>query len=94
MSPRTGDTSAFAAGWVMDWSGVLFAAGSNNRGSSNRYWYGSAEGGSTRYAWNGNRSTLADFAATPAGTSSSYLSASTLASLLATAGVPGSPVAR
>jgi len=93
MAPRSGDTNAFATGWVMDWSGVLFTPASNNRGADNRYWYGSAEGGTTRYAWNGNQSTLAAFAATPAGTRASYLTAGELASRLAAAGVPGSPVA-
>jgi len=94
MAPKSGDTSAFADGWLMDWSGVLFSPASNNRGAGNHYWYGTAEGGTTRYAWNGEKRTLTDFAATPAGASSSYLTTDELAGRLAAAGMPGSPVAR
>ena len=88
MSPRRGDTAAYATGWVMDWSGVLFDPASNNRGSNNRYWYPVAENGQTRFAWNGSKSRLADYAATPAETTTTYLTTAQKDSALAAAGIP------
>jgi hypothetical protein len=39
LSPVSSDTSdKFMGGFVQDWAGVLFDAGSNNRGALNLYW--------------------------------------------------------
>ena len=94
MAPRSGDNAAYGNGWLMDWSGVLFSSTSNNGGSGNRYWYPSAEGSSNRFAWNGGKASLSAFAATPAESSTSYLTSSELSSRLGSAGIPGNPVTR
>ncbi len=94
MAPRSSDTSAYAHGWVMDWSGVLFSSTSNNRGANNDYWYPTAEGSQSRYAWNGGKTRLADFDATPAEANATYISSTQKDAILAAAGVPTSPIAR
>src|SRR5262249_30354204 len=73
MDPPTSDSSAYATGWVMDWSGILFNASSNNRGANNHYWYPWVENGQVRFGWNGTKSKLMDYELTPAETSVSYL---------------------
>jgi hypothetical protein len=90
MSPGS-DTAAYASGWAMDWAGILFNAASNNRGSNNRYWYPTAENSQSRYAWNGAKTRLADFEATPAEAGGSYLTTSQKDAALAGAGVPTAP---
>lgn len=51
--------------WCQDWAGVMFASGSNNRGTANRYWMNTAEPDWARFGWNGPLSTLSSFNATP-----------------------------
>jgi hypothetical protein len=94
MAPRSGDTMAVANGWVMDWSGILFDTSSNNRGANNRYWFPSVENGTTRYAWNGTKSTLSALESTPAEAGGAYLSATGKNDALGAVSVPTSPVSR
>jgi hypothetical protein len=94
MRPRSGDTNAFASGFLMDWPGILFDAASNNRGSNNRYWYPSVENGLTRFAWNGPLSRLGAFAATPAESTTSYLTRAQKDTILEGAGIPTTAVPR
>jgi hypothetical protein len=91
LAPQGGDSSEkFMVGWLQDWSGVLYASGSANSGSNNRYWH-SLQEPSTRFAWNGGKSRLADFNATPGESSGSYVSRAQLDSILASNGIPVSP---
>ena len=92
MNPRSGDSAAYATGWVMDWSGVLFAASSNNRGSNNHYWYPAAENGQDRFGWDGTDTRLADYASTPAETSTSYLTTTQKDNALSALGIPTTDV--
>ena len=74
--------------------GVLFDAGSGNRGAGNSYWYPGGEAGATRFAWRSDASRLGDFAATPAETTTAYLTTGQKDAALAAAGVPTSAVSR
>jgi parallel beta-helix repeat protein len=90
VAPAASDTSEkFAVGFLQDWSGVLFDAASNNRGAANRYWYSTPEP-SGRFGWNGTKSRLSDFNATPGDEAAVYLSAAQRDSVLTGAGVPTS----
>jgi parallel beta-helix repeat protein len=93
MSPRSGDTGAYATGWVMDWAGVLFNASSNNRGTNNHYWYPMTENGQTRFAWNGGKTRLTDYLATPAETSTTYFTNAQKDSALSALGIPTTGIA-
>jgi hypothetical protein len=83
--------NTLAMSWIMDWSGALFDAASNNRGAQDRFWFPTPEVGYTRYGWNGPRSTLAAFVATAGESNGSYLTTPQKDSLLAAAGIPTTP---
>ena len=88
LAPTAADTSdKFLLGFLQDWAGVLFDAASNNRGASNRYWHALAEP-SGRFGWNGTKSRLADFNATPGDEAGTYLTLAQRDALLSDAGVP------
>ncbi len=86
-----GAGSAPLAGFYDDHGGTLFAAGNANGGSGNRYWSGVAEPSSDRFNWNGSRTTLAAYNATPGEEGGTYLSTADRDSLLSAAGIPTSP---
>jgi hypothetical protein len=75
----------------MDWAGILFNPASNNRGSNNRYWYPTVENSQLRYGWNGAKTRLADFEATPAEAGGTYLTTSQKDAALSAAGIPTAP---
>jgi hypothetical protein len=77
-----------ALAWLQDWTGVLYDASSNNRATRDRYWASVPEPQWGRYNWNGSRSTLSDFNATPGEESGSYLTAGEKDTVLAAAGIP------
>lgn len=82
----------WAAFWAQDWAGSLFSPASNNHGSANRYWINHAEDSHWRFEWQGGKTSLAAFNATPADESATYLSDSEKTTILAGAGLPTSPV--
>lgn len=86
--PVASGDEAFTMGFVQDWSGGLFDAGKNNRGSGNRYWHSQSEPTSCRFAWNGCLSTLGAFNATPAEEGGTYLTTAQRDGILLAAGVP------
>ncbi len=65
----------YALAWLADQPTQMYTSSQNNTGSSNRYGYsGVGESApSTRFAWDGNYSWLADFSTTPGGSGGSYL---------------------
>jgi parallel beta-helix repeat protein len=71
-----------------DWSGGIWDAASNNRGSNNRFWSVYPEPRWSRFVWNGSVDTLAKLNATPAGGGSTYLSTAEKDAILASAGIP------
>jgi len=83
--------STLAMAWIMDWAGALFDPASNNRGANDAFWFPTPEVGYARYAWNGPRSTLADFVTTPGESNGRYLTTAQKDSLLAAAGIPTTP---
>jgi parallel beta-helix repeat protein len=86
--PVLSDTSEkFMVAFLQDWTGVLFDAGSSNRGGSNRYWHADPEP-SGRFGWSGTKSRLTDFNATPGEEGGTYLSVIQRDSALSAAGVP------
>ena len=92
IAPQPGDSSdKMAVAWLQDWSGVMYAAGSNNTGSGNDYWASVPEPQWARFNWNGAISSLSSFNATPGEDNGVYLSSSSLATDLSVAGMPGSP---
>jgi hypothetical protein len=94
VAPQPSDGSPrYALAWLQDWGGVLFRSSSGNAGANNRYWHSQAEP-TTRFAWAGSHSRLTSFNATPGEASGRYLSVSERASILESASMPASPVAR
>jgi parallel beta-helix repeat protein len=92
MAPQPSDSSdKMAVAWLQDWSGVMYAAGSNNTGSGGDYWASVAEPQWARFGWNGAISSLSSFNATPGEESGVYLTSSALSSALSNAGMPTSP---
>jgi parallel beta-helix repeat protein len=80
----------FGLFWGQDYSGPLYAAASNNRGSNNRFYYPSPENQYARFIWNGYHF-LATFVNVPGGSGSSYMSATSANTALAAKGVPTNP---
>jgi parallel beta-helix repeat protein len=75
-------------GWYDDHGGSLFSSGNANGGSSNRYWIGAKEPTNYRFEWNGGRTTIAAFNATPGEEGASYLSTAERDDALGAAGIP------
>jgi hypothetical protein len=96
-APRSTDTSdAVMLGWLQDWGGTLYNAGSNNRGSSNRYWSTAAEpspgsGYPCRFTWAGCYGTITGFNPTPGEEGGRYLTTAEKDSALSAAGIPLAP---
>jgi hypothetical protein len=91
VTPQASDgTDKHLLAWLQDWGGVMFDAGSNNRGAGNRYWHALAEP-STRFAWDGGESRLANFQATPGDPTGRYMTTAERDAVLAAAGVPAAP---
>lgn len=82
------DIHSYGTGWAQDWSGGLFDASHNNRGKADKYWVPTTEG---IYAWNGDKTTLSSYAATPADPGAIYITTAQRDSALNTAGIPTAP---
>ena len=76
--------------WGQDWSGPLYAAASNNRGATNKFWYPAAENQYARFIWDGYRN-LSSFVTVPGGTGSRWLTDAEKSAALAAGGAPASP---
>lgn len=88
IAPQAWDTSdKQLLAWLQDWPGVMFNTTSNNRGASNRYGHAQPEP-TSRFAWNGGISRLADFNATPGDSDARYLTSSEVDAFLGASGVP------
>jgi parallel beta-helix repeat protein len=81
-------TTGTGLGWFQDWSGVMFNATSNNRGSGGDYWYSTGEPSSCRYEWQGCVDRISTFNTTPGEEGGTYLSSSQRDAILQSAGVP------
>ena len=93
IAPQPGDDGdAYALGWLDDWSSPLFAPGSGNGGDGNAVALVAADGDKA-FAWAGDYTDPARFAATPGGTGLVVLDPAAAGDRLAAAGVPGTPVA-
>ena len=77
--------------WGDDGSGTLYSPGGANRGSANRYWYPVAEDHHWRFVWDGGRTTLADFEATPGEAAGRYLTTEEKNTILQGADMPMTP---
>jgi parallel beta-helix repeat protein len=90
VAPRSSETSdTFLTGWLQDWGGVMFDGASRNLGTRDRYWDATAEP-SSRFAWNGSISRLADFNATPGEEDGVYISNGERDAVLQATGMPTS----
>jgi parallel beta-helix repeat protein len=93
IAPQPGDDGdAYALGWLADWSSPLFAPESGNGGDANAVTLVAADGDKA-FAWSGDYTDPAGFAATPGGADLVVLDPAAAADRLAAAGVPGGPVA-
>ncbi len=84
------DPSSYALGWLSDNTGPMYQPGANNRGENNVFWVGSGEG-PFRFDWDGSLTRLNEFASTPGGQNSRYISADEKDQVLRARGVPTSP---
>jgi hypothetical protein len=79
-------------GWLEDWAGAMFDASSGNRGVGNRFWNAAAERSDVwRFSWGSSSSGVAyltQFASTPGGEGSAYLTLEEKDAVLTQAGVP------
>ena len=87
------DPDRYLLAWVQDWDGELFGVHSGNHGQGDRFWVGQAEPSGLRFAWDGDRATLADLEGTPGESGGSYVDDGTKDQLLTAAGVPGAATA-
>ncbi len=79
--------------WLQDWPGPMFASGSANAGSGNRFWPATAEQAGCRFEWSGCVDRLTAFAATPGGRESTYVSDAEATAALEASGIPTTPLA-
>ncbi|MEZ4520678.1 MAG: malectin domain-containing carbohydrate-binding protein [Thermomicrobiales bacterium] len=80
--------NTYAMAWLEDWNGPLTSQGSNNRGQNNRFWFDTPDGSELRWRWKDTPYwRLADFARTPGGTGSSYLTTEQKNQILAESGL-------
>jgi hypothetical protein len=82
---------SIALEWSQHGAGRVFEADANNRASGNTFWYPTDENGQPRFVWRTRFARLAEFATTPAGRDSYYLSSADRDHLLATRAVPPLP---
>ena len=78
--------TAFVAGFYEDHDRSLFASSNGNGGSGNRYWVGGGEPSTDRFNWNGPKSRLSDYNATP-GEQGRYLTTAERDAILTSAGI-------
>ena len=76
------------AGWYDDHGGSLYAAANGNHGYGDRFWGGPAEPTDYRFEWNGGRTTISAYNATPGEEGGSNLSLAERDAALAAAGIP------
>jgi nitrous oxidase accessory protein NosD len=86
-----GEPGQYLLFWGQDWQGELYLPASADRGEGDRYWVDRPENGQARFAWDGDRATLAAFQTTPGESGASYLSEADKDKVLAAAGVPAAP---
>jgi len=86
-----GPRDRFALGWLQDYAGPLFLPQSRNRGHNNRFFYPAPEGCCDRFVWRHALPGILDFAGTPGGLGSNYITAERSAAILSAAGVPREP---
>lgn len=87
------NTTSFVTGFYDDHGGSLFASANGNGGSGNRYWVGGSEPSTNRFGWNGPKSRLSDYNATPGESGATYLSTAERDTALAAAGISGAVIA-
>lgn len=87
--PQGGGVGLRMMGFYADY-GTLFSD-SSNHGLNNQFYAQSAEPTSDRFEYAGQLSTIAAFAATVAGTGSTYMTSGAAAAALASAGIPATP---
>lgn len=80
--------------WLQDWTGEMFKPSTDNRGANNRYWHPSPESSASRFAWDGYKSRLVDFDATPGEQGGRYMSEEEKDREISDAGIPASPEPR
>lgn len=67
-------SNGYLLAWLEDWDGGVYDSASDNSASDNRFWHDRPEPAKCRFEWDGCRDRLADFAGTPGGRGSTYLS--------------------
>ncbi len=81
-------TGSFVAGFYDDHGGSLYSSANNNRGWDNRYWIGGGSSSTDRFMWNGGRSTLSSYNATPGEAHGKYISKAKRDSILRAEAMP------
>jgi hypothetical protein len=95
VAPQPSDGSdKFLLGWLQDWRGVMYNGASANRGAGNRYWHSQPEPTWARFGWDGAKSYLVHFLATPGESDARYISRSRMRAALEVVGMPRRPLAR
>jgi Right handed beta helix region len=82
---------SIALEWAQYGSGRMYEADANNRASNNAFWYPAEENGQSRFTWRNRFTRLSEFASTPGGRASRYLSSSDRDRLLAARSMPMTP---
>jgi hypothetical protein len=91
MNKALGTVGRTGLGWLEDWKSTLYSPQAHNNGTSNAFWFSYGEGSWQRFAWggvDGGQSFISDFAATPGGRNSRYLSIAERDQALVQAGIP------
>jgi parallel beta-helix repeat protein len=85
------NSDGHALDWLQYGSGKMFSPDGGNRGGNNHFWYPNGEDGSVRFVWQSGFGKLSDFAGTPVGKGSDYLSNASRDQVLASASIPTTP---
>jgi parallel beta-helix repeat protein len=87
-APQPSDRDGvYLEAWLQDWPGPLFAPGSGNRGSNDRFWSTQQESSKPRFAWAGDLASLQAYGSTPGGSGSRYLAVADKDAVLLAAGL-------
>jgi hypothetical protein len=89
-------TNCYASAWLDDsnFGTKLYDASRNNRGTSNDYWYGTAEGNAVRFSWLPDYELLAAYNASPGEENGAYVTTEAKNAALTAAGIPLTPEPR
>jgi hypothetical protein len=85
------DAGGYMLGWLQDWDSGMYDPAAGNTGADNRFWIEEDAAPSCPFHWEACQQELADFATTPGGTGSVYLTPTDQSAVVGEGAVPTAP---